>query len=237
MRSVATSDEVPACVSTGGVQFDVIAGCDRWRRAFQHCGVAYPATVLAIPLAAKWIREQGCEVDAHSPQGIAFSMSAGLYPARVMFHCRSATGRTVTAALGLGIGMCIVDSESAAVQLGACAERPQQVLVDVTGGDSDGLIAAVLAEDQLRLTGIYREADNPEDAVMPVLEHMADVRSRRGLLLSRIGVAVPGWHPRSPKSLAAAICGAVEDGCARFRLPRPAVTVFPDWLALTHGSA
>jgi diaminopimelate decarboxylase len=173
-------------------------------------------------------------VDARSPQGIAFAMSVGVSPARVMFHCNSATARTINDATSLGIGHFIVDSQSAAVMLGACADRPQHLLVDVTCGGADGLVAAVLAEEQLTLTGFYSEANNAEDTVLPMLEHMADARSRRGLLLSRIGVAVRGPRSTSPESLAEAICDAVDDGCARFRLPRPTLTVFPDWITLTH---
>jgi Pyridoxal-dependent decarboxylase, pyridoxal binding domain len=234
VRSVSTPEDRLASASTDDGHSDVAARCNRWRKAFRDADVAYPATVLAIPLAASWIRERGCGVDAHSPQGIAFAMSAGVAPARVMFHCNSATGRTITDALSLGVGQFIVDSESGVVMLGACAERPQHVLIEVTGDGTDGLVAAVLAEEQLTLTGFYNEADNPADAVLPIFELMADVRSRRGLLLSRMGVAVRDGHPTSPESLAEAICDAVEEGCARFRLPRPALTVFPDWMSLTH---
>ena len=234
VRSTSTPEVPSARTSTDGGQFDVVDRCNRWRKAFRDADVACPATLLAIPLAAKWVRQRGCMVDARSPQGIAFAMSVGVAPALVMFHCNSATGRTINDAVGLGIGQFIVDSQSAAVMLGACADRPQHVLVDITCGDTDGLVAAVLAEEQLTLTGFYGEADNPEAAVLPILEHMADVRRRRGLLLSRMGVAVRGEHSTSPESLAEAICDAVEEGCARFRLPRPALTVFPDWIALTH---
>ena len=62
---------------------------------------------------------------------------------------------------------------------------------------------------------------------------VADVRARYGLLLSGVGLALRGGQS-SPESLAQTISDAVEEGCARFRLPRPALTVFPDWIALTH---
>jgi diaminopimelate decarboxylase len=230
----AAPENGPAPASTDADRSDVDARCNRWRNAFRDADVAYPATVLAIPVAANWVRERGCEVDAHSPQGIAFAMSAGVAPARVIFHCNNATGRTITDALSVGIGRFIVDSESGVVMLGACADRPHDVLVDVTGGGTDGLVAAVLAEHQLALTGFYSEADNAADAVLPVFERMADVRSRRGVLVSRMGVAVRNGRATSPESLAEAIREAVDEGCARFRLPRPSLIVFPDWIALTH---
>lgn len=213
-------------------QSDVVARCCGWRKAFRDVDVAYPATALAIPAAAKWVRDRGCEVDARSPQGISFAMSAGVAFARVMFHCNGATGHTITDALGLGIGQFIIDSENGAVMLGACADRPQRVLVDVTGSRTDEAVRAVLAEEQLSLTGFYAEADNPAHAVLSMFERMADARSRRGLLVSRMGVAVHGTCPN--ETVATTINDAVEEGCERFRLPRPALTVFPDWLALTH---
>ncbi len=130
------------------------------------------------------------------------------------------------------IGQLIVDSESTTVMVG-CAEEPQHVLVDVTGDKTDGLVAAVLAEAPLTLTGLYREAKRAEDAVLPMLEHIADVRRQHGILLRRIAVAMRG-EPTSPEQLAEDIRDVIEDGCARLRLPRPALTVFPDWIALTH---
>lgn len=234
VRSVSTPDERSARTSTDGGQPDVVARCDRWRKAFRYSDVAYPATVLAIPSAANWIREKRCEVDAHSPQGIAFAMSARLSPGRVLFHCSNATGRAMTDALGLGIGQFIVGSEIAAVKLGACAERPQPGLVDLSCGEVDGLVAAVLGEQQLTLTGFYSEADDPHAAVLAMFEHTADARSRHGVLLSRMGVAMRDGRWTSPEVLADEICDAVEEGCARFRLPRPALTVFPEWISLTH---
>lgn len=234
VRTVSTPYDRSAHVSADDGQSDVVARCTRWHKAFREATVAYPATVLTIPRAAKWIRERGCKVDARSPQGIAFAMSAGVTPARVMFHCANATGRTMHDAMRVGIGQFIIDSERSAVMLGACAERPQQVLVDVTGVHADGVIAAVLSEEQLYLTGYHSELDNAEDAVLRMMEHMSDVRRRRGLRLSRMGVAVRGGSSIPPEALAESMGDAIDDGCARFRLPRPALTVFPDWIALTH---
>ena len=224
----------PSHSSDDGDQSDVVARCDQWRRAFRDVDVAYPATVLAIPLAANWVRGRGCNVNARSPQGIAFAMSAGIHPKRVMFHCANATGRTINDATILGVGQFILDSPRGAAMVGACAEQPQNVLVDVTGGEADETIAAVLAEENLTLTGLHSKAKNSEDAVAQMFERMADVRCRRGLLLTRIGVALHGGQSSSPETQSQLICDAIEEGCARFRLPRPALTVFPDWLALTH---
>jgi hypothetical protein len=232
VRVRSTPDEVLPGLRPPGDECDVIARCNLWRKAFRGSDVAYPATVLAIPAAAQWVRERGCEVDAHSPQGITFAMSARVSPARVLFHCNTATGRTITDALDLGVGQFIVDTPRAAVMLGACAEVRQHVLVDVACGDTAEILAAVVAEERLTLTGLFSEADDPERAVLCMIDHMADVRNRRGLLLSRIGIAVRGRY--SPDALALALCDYVYEGCARFRLPRPTMTIFPDWMALTH---
>jgi hypothetical protein len=84
------------------------------------------------------------------------------------------------------------------------------------------------------MTGLYSELGYPEAAMLRMLEQMADVRSRHGILLSRVGVVVRGRHALPIESMAEAIGDAIDEGCARFRLQRPALTVFPDWTALTH---
>jgi len=152
----------------------------------------------------------------------------------VILHCANATGRILYDALSLGVGQFIVDSENAAAMLGACAQRSQRVLVDVTSGAPDWLFKAVLAEERLTMTGLYSELGYPEDGVLRMLEHISDVRGRHGMLLSRIGLAVRGGHSSPVEAVAEKVADALDDGCARFRLPRPALTVFPDWTALTH---
>jgi diaminopimelate decarboxylase len=234
VRDGSAPDERQAGRSTHSDESDVVMRCNRWRKAFRDGDVSYPATLLALPIAANWIRDEGCEVDARSPQGISFAMSARIAPRRMIFHCSGATGRTIYEAIALGVGQFIVDSERAAAMLGACADRPTRVLVDVTSGAPDWLFKAVLAEERIVMTGLYSELGYPEDAVSRMLEHLADVRSRFGVLLTRVGVVVRGGQSLPVESVADAVGDAVEDGCARFRLPRPALTVFPDWTALTH---
>jgi diaminopimelate decarboxylase len=234
VRNGAAPDDNQVRTSTHSDESDVVARCNRWRKAFRQADVCYPATLLALPVAANWVRDEGCEVDARSPQGISFAMSAGITPRRMIFHCAGATGRTIHDAIGLGVGQFVVDSESAAAMLGACADRPAQVLVDVTSGAPDWLFKAVLAEERLLMTGLYSELGYPVDAVLRMLDNVADVRSRYGVPLSRIGVVMRGGQLTSPQSLADAIGDAIDEGCARYRLPRPALTVFPDWIALTH---
>lgn len=234
VRNASAPDEHQARTTTHSDQSDVVARCDRWRKALRDADVSYPATLLALPIAANWVHDQGCEVDARSPQGISFAMSAGVAPRRMIFHCAGATGRTIHDAIGLGVGQFIVDSESAAAMLGACADRPQPVLVDVTSGAPDWLFKAVLAEERLVMTGLYSELGYPQDAVLRMLEQIAEVRRRHAILLSGIGVVVRSGPSLPVESVAEAIGDAIDDGCARFRLPRPALTVFPDWTALTH---
>jgi diaminopimelate decarboxylase len=228
-QSMPTDDRHP-----DGGQSDVIVRCSQWHRAFRNADICYPATLLALPAAANWVYDRGCEVDARSPQGISFALSAGIAPVRVILHCTGATGRTLYDALSLGVGQFIVDSENAAAMLGACAHQTQHVLVDVTSGAPGWLFKSVLAEERLTMTGLYSELGYPEDGVTRMLEHLSDVRSRHGMLLSRIGIAIRGGHSSPVEAVAERVLGAIDEGCARFRLPRPALTVFPDWTALTH---
>ena len=236
VRNASADDSMPAADDhPDGGQSDVIARCSQWHSAFRNANICYPATLLALPAAANWVHDRGCEVDARSPQGISFALSAGITPARVILHCTGATGRTLYDALSLGVGQFIVDSENGATMLGACAQRSQQVLVDVTSGAPSWLFKAVLAEERLTMTGLYSELGYPEDGVLRMLENMSDVRSRHGMVLSRIGIGVRGGHASPVEAVAERVASALDDGCARFRLPRPALTVFPDWTALTHN--
>ncbi|MBV9512889.1 MAG: hypothetical protein JO280_02425 [Mycobacteriaceae bacterium] len=232
--SSLTPDEQQLPTSTHSDQSAVVARCNRWRNAFRNADVCYPATLLSLPLAAKWLREERCEVDARSPQGMSFAMSAGVAPKRVFFHCAGATGRTIHEVIGLGVGQFVVDSERAAAMLGACADRPERVLVDVTSGAPDSLFKAVLAEERLSMTGLYSELGYPEATVPRMLEHCAELRRRHGMLLTRIGIVARGGHALPVESAAEAISDAVSEGCARLRLHPPSLTVFPDWMALTH---
>ena len=84
------------------------------------------------------------------------------------------------------------------------------------------------------MTGLYSELGYPEDGVLRMLEQMSDVRSRHGMTLSGIGIGIRGGHASPVEAVAERVADALEEGCARFRLPRPALTVFPDWTALTH---
>jgi diaminopimelate decarboxylase len=235
VRNASGPESTPAADDhRDGGQSDVIARCSQWHRAFPHADICYPATLLALPAAANWVYDRGCEVDARSPQGISFTLSARIAPARVILHCTGATGRTLYDALSLGVGQFIVDSQNTAAMLGACAQRPQHVLVDVTSGAPGWLFKAVLAEERLTMTGLYSELGYPEDGVLRMLEQMSDVRSRHGMTLSGIGIGIRGGHASPVEAVAERVADALEEGCARFRLPRPALTVFPDWTALTH---
>jgi hypothetical protein len=213
-------------------QSALVHRCDQWRKAFRDANIAYPATLLTIPHAAKWIRESGCEVAARSPQGLGFALSARIAPARVIFHCGDARGRAIHEALELGVGQFIVDSHTGVAMLAACAERPQSVLVDVSSYAENDVITRVLDEERLTLTGLYAEQDSPQEAVKRLAEQMADIRHRHGVLLCRMAVGVRGAR-HSLNASAQSVDDTLEAGCARFHLPRPMLTICPDWSALT----
>jgi hypothetical protein len=232
VTNTSTTEEHRADKSEDHDHSGLIRRCIQWRKAFRDVDVAYPATLLTIPLAAKWIRDCGGVVDTRSPQGIMFGLSAGIAPARMHFHCGEARGRAIHDAVGLGVGQFVLDSHTGVAMLAACAERPQRVLVDISPYAEDGVIASVLREDRLTLAGLYSEYDSPEDAVLRLVEQSADIRHSRNVLLCRMALGIRGSH-ESLESLAESIDDTLEDSCARFRFPRPALTVCPDWAALT----
>ncbi len=68
------------------------------------------------------------------------------------------------------------------------------------------------------MTGLYSELGYPQDAVLRMLEQIADARHRHAILLSGIGVVVRSGRSLPVESVAEAIGDAIDDGCARFQV-------------------
>jgi hypothetical protein len=117
--------------------------------------------------------------------------------------------------------------------LSACAERLQCVVLDVTDQPGDDDIEAMLGQPNIEVTGLHSDLDRL-NTVDEMIADMAQLRYHKGVLLTRISVAVPGTDERPIEAIAGQLDDTVEGGCARFRYPRPVVQVCPDWLALTR---
>ncbi len=211
----------------------VLRCCARWQKSFPEAEIVYPVRVLRTPGAAQWLRGHGLGLGARGDDDLVRIIAAGVAPRRVVLHCDDLPARTVWHAVGLGIGQYIAGSLEQIETLSACAERPQCVVLDVTDEPDDDTVEAMLDQPGLEVSGLHSDL-NHIDTVDEMIAVMAQLRYQRGLLLTRLSVAVTGTDDRPIEAIASQLEDTVEGGCARFRYPRPVVQVCPDWLALTR---
>ncbi len=218
--------------------------CAMYRKAFRGTAISYPADALRFEAVAVWAREHGVAIDVTSTDDLDRVRLAGIDASHVVMHCHG----PVPVAIGrAGFSRFVVDSRE---QIAMLADNPlartQPVVLDVAR--SDELDAEVVAHRRLNLVGLHcRSGDTTNEAtltegVVSAIARMSWIRRKHDVLLSRLSlsdIAVPGGDgdPRSLRRIAGVIDQAVEDGCIRFRYPRPALTVSPHRLALLPPQA
>ena len=235
-RANASPSDSAAGIGQAGEQTVVLRRCAQWRKVFSGTEVAYPADALRYPPVAAWIRRRGLSIEACSADGLSLTLSAGVRPARVVFRCAGAATGAISHAMSLGCGQFVVASQHDVATVGASAQRPQRVLVDVTTGPVDDLAAAILADGRLDLVGVHTTIDGAHccGAIEHALEQMSYLRHHDGMITTRLHLAIlerPAGSTLS--SLAGAIRDAVAQGCARRRFPRPEPVLAPDLAVLT----
>jgi diaminopimelate decarboxylase len=216
-------------LSTDGI----LRSCSLWSKSFPEAEVVYPVRILRTPGTAQWLRGHGLGLTVNSDNDLTAVIRAGVSPRRVVLHCDDLSARTIWHAVGLGVGQFIVGSREQISTLSACAERLQCVVLDVTDQPGDDDIEAMLGQPNIEVTGLHSDLDRL-NTVDEMIADMAQLRYHKGVLLTRISVAVPGTDERPIEAIAGQLDDTVEGGCARFRYPRPVVQVCPDWLALTR---
>ena len=212
--------------------------CAMYRKAFRGTAISYPADVLRFEAVAVWAREQGVAIDVTSTDDLGRVRLAGIDASHVVMHCHG----DVPVAIGrAGFSRFVVDSRE---QIAMLADSPlakmQPVVLDVAR--SEELDAEVVAHKRLNFVGLHCRAGESDEsqlteAVVSTIARMSWIRRKHDVLLSRLSlsdVAVPGGDgdPRRLRRFAGVIDQAVEDGCIRFRYPRPALTVSPHPSAL-----
>ncbi len=207
--------------------------CALYRKAFRGTAVSYPTDALRLDAVASWIRNQGVTVDIASMADLDRVRLAEVKPSRVVMHCHGEVSASIRRA---ALSRFVVDSDQHVAEL---ADNPlartQRVVVDVAR--SDELAAKVVTHRQLELVGLhYRVGATDEveltENVIAMIARMAWISRELNVVLSRVSlgdVDVTGCDGdlRSLRRVARVIDQAVEDGCIRFRYPRPALTVSP----------
>ena len=215
--------------------------CALYRKAFRGTAVAYPADALRLDAVSSWIRDHGVTVDIASMAELDLVKSAGIHATRAVMHCH---GEVSVAIRRAALARFVVDSGE---QVGELADNPlartQRVVVDAAV--SEELAAQVAAHRRLELVGLHCRVGSTEirelgENVEELIGTMAWISRNHGMVLSRVSlgdVDVTDCEDdlRGLRRVAKTIAQAVEDGCVRFRYPRPAMTVSPRRSLLLAG--
>lgn len=216
--------------------------CSEWQHVLPDAEIAFPARLLAVATTAQWVKDRadkGLCVGVRGDQDLDHALSAGVPPARMVFHCERAATGTVWNAVGVGVGRFIVGTERQMMLVSACAPERQSVLIDVTGRrQADDLLTTVVVDEGLSLTGLHVQLDNAggADQVKYAIEQMARFSRKHAVVFSRLSLAVSeplSAAPQARAALVAAVDDAIDTSCRRLRLPRPALMVSPQWPTIT----
>lgn len=199
------------------------------RRLLPLAGCGLPAAVLSDPSVADWVRAHGVTVYAGDDDELDLAGRCGVRAAQVVLRCGGAPG-PIRGAVALGVNRFVVSTEQHVDVLTACAHQGTFVHVDDAGPE-------VMGRGCLDVIGLHCdvEASGALDwgaAAQRLLGRMAMLRGD-GVALTRISLTggsvaiwIDGDKPEL-RAIAEAVDDAIDEGCARWRLPRPLVTFAP----------
>ena len=218
---------------------DVLRRYRDCRTAFPGTGITCAAEALRQPDVATAVRKRGPLVDVHSCEELAFVISAGIPPRRIVMHDDGITAAPIRRAVNAGVGRLVLGCYRQVAVVAAGGRQSPPILVDVTTDGAGDTIAAVLARPHLDLVGLHvrlaSDADRTAYAgtVARMIAQMAHVRREHGVILTRASMA--GGEVLSNRTTAMAVLRAVaaeledafDDACTQYRFPRPALILAP----------
>jgi diaminopimelate decarboxylase len=215
----------------------VLHRCSLYRKTFPWAEISYPAAVLVLESVAKRVRRRGLAVDVCTTEELDYAMLAGVHPVRIIMHRDGPSAAPIRRAVNAGVGRFVIGSTQQVAVLASCTSGPQRVLIDVTTDPADELVAAVFSQRRLNLVGLHYQLGGPSvgiadyaQVVERMIAQMAQIRRRYGVILTRLSVAggdVLCNEVAGPRRVAEAIEDALDDGCARWRFPRPLLGLSP----------
>src|SRR4051794_9177885 len=134
LRQLAAEHGTPAYVLD---EADFRARARAFRDAFTGFGVFYAGKAFLCTTVARWVAEEGLNLDVCSGGELAVALRAGFDPARIGFHGNNKSVAELRRAVRAGVGRVIVDS---AIEIERLAELTSEldqevaVLVRVTAG-------------------------------------------------------------------------------------------------------
>lgn len=155
-----------------------------FNRAFDSlCGgvdVYYASKSLLTVQVARWVAEEGLNMDVASGGELAIALRAGFDPAKIGLHGNNKSDQELTRALQTGVGRIVVDSLSEIRRLAALAESAgvsAPVMLRLTTGvhaSTHSYIATAHEDQKFGLSMIPAPGEKrsvAEQAVLAVAEH------------------------------------------------------------------
>ena len=200
------------------------------RRVMPTAGCHVPAAVLGDSVTAAWVRAQGVAVVACGDDDLDRVQAVAVRPVHVILRCGTET-ETIRRAVGRGVVRFIASTPYQVEMLSRCALRTKFVYLDEKA-------PAVFGEHRLQIVGLHGDVDLSVGvlewgAAAERLLCRAALMKTCGMPLSRIsltGGSAAAWRSGDAAALAAVasvVDEALDEGCARWRLPRPTVTLSP----------
>ncbi|MDX1888495.1 hypothetical protein [Mycolicibacterium sp. 050158] len=198
------------------------------RRVVTGAGYDVPGAALDDPTVTAWVREHGATVTAHDDDELDLVQYSGIRPSQIVFRCGTRTD-TVRRAVKLGVFRFVVCTPAQIAGLTACTERTSYLYLDEHS-------PLVLGDRRLRVIGLLGEVDDSDGAVewasvaerllcrMALLKTCGNPTRRIMLSGGSTDIWLKGQVPQLT-SIAHAIDDALREGCERWQLPRPAVTL------------
>jgi len=209
--------------------------CATYRKALRGAAISYPASILWMGPVADWVKRHGVSVDVSTVDELDHAVAEGIAPPRMVMHCADATARPIRLAVNAGVGRFVVHSGQQIALLANSAQRTQRVLVDVTTQPADDLAAEIMSRQRLDLIGLhYRLGDadrqSAADSVREMIAQMSWIRWKHAVILTRVSLAEfhateVGCDRSYLRGIAEDLDEAIDDACARYRYPRPALVV------------
>ncbi|MCV7063235.1 hypothetical protein [Mycolicibacterium vaccae] len=200
------------------------------RRILKPVGCGLPATTLRDPAVAACVCARGLTVTVCGERELMLAQTTGVRPRQVVLRC----GRDpamIRRAVALGVARFVVSADRHVDLLAAGPPPDKHVFLDE-------LSPVDVGSRRVEVVGMHCDiGTSPAPgqwgaAVERLLGRLASMRGR-GPLLGRISLSGGssetwlGGHTPQLRRMAAEVEDALDDGCARWRLPRPAMVLTP----------
>ncbi|MET0739974.1 MAG: diaminopimelate decarboxylase [Candidatus Nanopelagicales bacterium] len=144
-----------------------------FREAFPDSDVYYAGKAFLCRAVARWVAQEGLNLDVCSGGELAIALSAGLPASRIALHGNNKSIGEISAALDAGVGRIVLDSFEEIVRVAAAAEERgvrARVLVRVTVGVEAHTHEFIATAHEDQKFGFSLAEGDAEEAVRRVLK-------------------------------------------------------------------